>query len=312
MWIRAMSRVKKFVTPTLAVKPGIIHGPGPQEYLRSLRRKPRTAAGNASVENDSSSIWCGLVISGAEDATTAYSQIWGTWMIPAVTVPPGGADSFVSSLWVGLNGTSSLLQAGTEQDATLSNNLFGGLSTNYYAWVEWFPGPSIALGQSSDVDSDQSFPVGPGQVITVNIESFQVDPITSAIPFWGVISMLNVSTGVAITPILINPPTLNFNGQPISPPPFPTQQAVWILERPSSDENGQAVPGALAEFGEAVMLSGGALGSDIVSGKGSAVSVIVGENDGGQLLNMVAADGNLLAEASENPELIFTYVGSDL
>jgi hypothetical protein len=313
MWIRAMSRVKKFVTPSLSVKPKVIHGPGPQEYLRNLRKRPRTVADNVIVENDNSTIWSGLVVSGTEAGTTSYSQVWGTWVIPWVTVPPGGADNFVSSLWVGLNDTNvtSLLQAGTEQDATLNTGFLGGLSTNYYAWVEWFPGPSLVVGQLS---GEQPFPVGPGQVISVNIESFVMgggSPLNPAPIVFGIISMLNVSTGVAITPILLPAPTLNFNNQQITAPPFPNQQAVWIFERPSFDEDGQPVPGALAEFGNAVMVSGGAVGSNVNEGKGSAVSVIVGENDGGQLLNMVAADGNTLCEASESPELIFTYVGSD-
>jgi hypothetical protein len=314
MWIRAMSRVKKFVTPTLAERPDIIHGPGPQEYLRNLRKRPTTTADNAVVENVPNQIWSGLVVSDTGPGTTSYSQVFGTWVVPWVTVPPGGTGSFFSSLWVGLNDSdvTSLLQAGTEEDAAFTGAIIGeGVATTYYAWVEWFPGPSIVVGQASEVDSDQSFPVSPGQVITVNIELFQLFQGQPASLAWGMISMLNVSTGLAITPILIPPPSVNFNNQPITPPPFPVQQAVFILERPSIVENGQAVPGALAEFGEAVMGSGGAVGTDQNGIKTTSGSFTVGEDDEGQLLNMVD-DGNVLAEASENPGLTFTYVGSDL
>ena len=62
----------------------------------------------------------------------------------------------------GWGSAETLFQAGTEQDATLSTGIFGGLSSSYYAWYEWFPGPTVKLDQND-------FPVAPGQGVTVMV-----------------------------------------------------------------------------------------------------------------------------------------------
>jgi peptidase A4-like protein len=276
LWLRSMGRIKKFVTPDLVALPKIVHG------------------NQGIIQNNTSNIWSGLIVS---QPNTAYGTVWGIWTVPSVSVPAGGTGNYFSSLWVGLNGTS-LLQAGTEQDASLSPSLFGGSGSNYYAWFEWFPAPSVQVN---------NFPIAPGQSISVLIDGLSDGSGR------GQVAMLNISTGIATSPIVIPIPTTDFNGNPINPPiPFaPSSQAVWILERPSSNDNGVPVPNALADFGLAAIASGGA---SAVTGSGpksdQSFEITVGENDQGTLVNMLANDGStVLSVASEAPELQFNFVG---
>ena len=278
LWIRSMRRVRKFVTPELAVIPKIVHGPPPV------------------IEDgvSTSDIWSGLRV---DWGNSMWSSVWGNWIIPAVSIPDGVSGDFLSSIWVGLLG-SSLLQAGTEQD--VSSGTFGGSS--YYAWYEWFPASPVQIG---------GFPVGPGQAITVMVGV--LDPASFPNNQPGVVSMLNVATGVAITPIVVPIPTQDFNGNSISPPiqTVPSHHPVWILERPSLPINGNPVPQALSDYGEAVMNGGASIKSSDVGVGDNAVTV--GVDDAGTLLNMVVDVpffGNFeYSTATEDPELQFNYAG---
>jgi hypothetical protein len=270
-----MSKIKKFVIPELTVISNVIHGP---QVLHDV--------------TGTNSSWSGLTVT----QPGAFDTVWGNWIVPAATVPPGGADDYYSSLWVGLNDNASLFQAGTEQDSTLSTGIFGGLSSSYYAWYEWYPGPTVQVGQ---------FPVtaGQGVIVTVGPQQYPGDPSASSGP--GLVSMFNFSTGTAITPIVVQIPTVDFNGNTITPPilGLPSVQVDWILERPTLVSNGTQSLSALADYGEAVIISGGALVKDV-----SAVTV--GSNDQGTLLNMLADDGvTVLSTVAEIPELQFTFTG---
>jgi hypothetical protein len=273
-----MRRVRRFITPELVTIPNIVHGPAPV------------------IEDgtSTSSIWSGLMVSWGN---STWSSIWGNWIIPAVTIPDGVSGDFYSSMWVGLNGLS-LLQAGTEQD--VSSGLFGG--TSYYAWYEWFPAPPVQVG---------GFPVEPGQAVTVMVGVLDPSNFPASQP--GVINMLNVATGVAITPIVVPIPTQDFNGNPIAPPiqGVPSSQPLWILERPSMLINGQVVPQALSDYGEAAMNGGASIKTADVGVEDN--SVTVGEDDNGTLLSMVINVpffGNLeVSTATEDPELQFYFAG---
>jgi hypothetical protein len=75
-----------------------------------------------------------------------FSSIAGDWTVPTATLHSGASDN--SSTWIGIGGgcldtactatDATLIQAGTEQDATT-----GGAS--YYAWWEVIPAPSLQI-----------------------------------------------------------------------------------------------------------------------------------------------------------------------
>ena len=68
-------------------------------------------------------------------------------------------------------------------------------------------------------------------------------------------------------------------------------------------DNGVPTPSALADYGEAAILSGGALVKGVSA-------VVVGSNDQGTLVNMLANDGlTVLSTANEIPELQFFFTG---
>ncbi len=271
LWLRSMRKVKRFIAPSLEIRPELIHG----------NRAP------IHDLSDTSQIWSGLTIAG----NAPYISVWGTWMIPAVSSRHGRA---VSSLWIGLDdNTRSLLQAGTDQDC-------GPIPLAvYFAWFEWFPQASVVIS---------NFHVAPGQSVAVFVGNVEDLPGGNQ----GLVTFLNYSTGDATAPLLVPIPTTDFAGKAITPPlpGVPSARASWILERPSTAQNGIAVPGTLADYGEASMIEGDAIGTSTESGKTFANGVFVGENDQGTLHQMLADDGvTVISEASEVPGLKFLYTG---
>jgi Peptidase A4 family len=198
-------------------------------------------------------------------------------------------------MWVGLYAGRSLFQAGTESDSSPFANVgpFGTPpSDTCYAWYEWFPGTSVNI----------NLPVLPGQAVFVNLEAL------SGGSEQGVVHMINYTTGVAITPIVVSPPTVDFNNNPINPPITGVQSlnAAWVIERTSTVVNGVGVPGALADFGVTGFQTGGA----IDAAKSGTSLVTVGENDQGTLLNMIADDNvTVLSIAEELPGLVMFFTG---
>jgi hypothetical protein len=279
LWLRSMAQIKAFVTPQLTLRPEIVHGPSPTPVF------PPEAG---IFHNNTSSNWAGLVANAALE----YTQVWGSWTVPQVIQPVGGSATYYSSMWAGLNDGQSLFQAGTEQDPT-----FLGGQANCYPWYEWFPAPTVQIG----------FEVFPGQAVGVNLEPLNDGSAN------GVVSMVNYTTGLAITPIVVPPPTQNLSGNLITPPILgvPSFQAEWILERPAFIANGVPVLQALADFGVAGFLFGGAVDIDSTNGQKAAFDLVtVGENDQGTLLNMLANDGvTVLAQAQERPGLVFFFTG---
>jgi len=286
LWLRSMAQIKTFITPQLTLRPDIVHGPA--STPTALVFPPNTGV----IQNNTSNNWSGLVANTA----LQYTQVWGGWTVPQVTQPTGGSGAYYSSLWIGLNDGQSLFQAGTEQDPSL----FPSEQDNCYPWYEWFPAPSVQIGLQ----------VLPGQAVGASLEPLN-DGSGS-----GVVSMINYTTGLAITPIVVPPPTQNFNGNLINPPirGVPSFQAEWILERLALVINGVPVVQALAAFGIAGFLFGGAVDIDSTNGQKAAFDLLtIGENDQGTLLNMLANDGvTVLSQAQERPGLVFFFTGGTL
>jgi hypothetical protein len=100
--------------------------------------------------------WSGYVVTGS---LGGFTQVAATWTVPAVSCP--GSGDTASATWAGIGGyqviDQTLIQAGTEQDCS-------GGSAGYSAWWEGYPLPSTDLSSSS-------YPVQPGDQITVTIDS---------------------------------------------------------------------------------------------------------------------------------------------
>jgi hypothetical protein len=280
LWHRVMRRVKRFVTPELTLRPDIVHGPD-----RNLRRLPRSAGRVFSGSN-----WSGLVLTGE----APFNQVWGTWMIPAVQVPPGQSGDFFSSTWVGLGGFvepdfQNLFQAGTAQ------NTFEAP----FAWIQWFPAPSISLGQPP------LFPIAPGQTIVVSVGWFFGLPGGPG----GVVSMANLETGLGLGPLAFQIPTVDFNGNPITPAITepPSSSAEWIVERPSTLQNGQLVITELADYGELNFTNAGAVGH-VAQGDVDKQETIAAASTQGTQVTMIADDGvTPLSEETVAEALHFTF-----
>jgi hypothetical protein len=284
-WLQAMSKIKRFVSPNLMVESKLLHGlPEPI----TTQNPPILGPNLPPIEFQLS--WSGLI----SNAFSSYTQVWGTWVVPAVSLPAGGKGSFHSALWVGLYDHSDyydcpIFQAGTNQSVSGSDHA-------YNAWIEWYPAAQLILDGS---EGQQSFPVLPGQEIMVSLETIGNTG--------GIINMANLTTGVAINPICMTPPTTDAHGTPINPV-VPSKQAVWVMERPC-DAN---TPTALADFGQAVMTAIGAVYENPNNEKGNKLEV--GPNDEVTLLYMHANDGlTILAEAALwlPGGLTMTFVGGN-
>jgi hypothetical protein len=296
LWYHVMKRIKKFVTPELIIRRDIVHGP--ERNLRPLA--------DSAEKVFAASGWSGLV---ATDSPP-YSSVWGVWTVPAVQVPTGQSGDFFSSAWVGLSGfgNNNLLQAGTEQDASLGYNLINGYSSSYFAWVEWFPASPVQMGQSSSQFPDglPTFPIAPGQTVAVFVGEFGDGSGR------GLFSMANLETGLAITPLVVPIPTVDFMGNTIDPALTGPNQtsAEWIVERPGTLENGQLTLLELADYGEVNFTNAGAT----AAGPGSTGDVIKTEtiaaaSDTNAIsVTMIADDGTTpLSEETVTPALHFTF-----
>jgi hypothetical protein len=295
-WHRVMSRVKEFVTPALTVRRDIVHGP-PRNLRRSAVHSGKVVAGASSTEN-----WSGVVL----DDQAPYISVWGTWTVPAVQLPPGQSGIFYSATWVGLGGVvegESLLQAGVEQD--VGGNSWAQVGA-YSAWVEWFPAPPVYMGTSSPPQFPAplpDFPISPGQTIAVYIAAMNDGSGR------GSFTMANLETGLALAPIVVPIPTVDFNGNPITPSitSVPSHTIEWIVERPSTVQpDGNIIPMELADFGEVNFTNAGGQFSATPGDKGGTDWVYY-DNDPDSV-TMLADDGvTPIAEEIETPAVHVTF-----
>ena len=290
LWNHVMKRIKKFVSPELIVRRDIVHGPNRSSL--PLGGPPGKVFGGTN--------WSGLVVKDA----APYFGVWGTWTVPAVQVPPNQSGDYYCATWVGLggDGIQNLLQAGTEQDAHLGYNLVNGYSWSYYAWVEWFPALPVQLGQSSAQFPSglPQFPIQPGQTVAVNIGA--LNDGTGR----GIFSMGNLETGLAITPIVVPIPTVDYKGDTITPALTgpSTASAEWIVERPGYVQNGQILLNELADYGEINFTNAGA-----TSGASTKTETVAAASDTQAIQMTMLADDNVtpLSEETTVQALHFTF-----
>ena len=90
----------------------------------------------------SSSNWAGYGLTATPGGSvTAFSNVFGTWVQPAVTCTPSGG--VYSAFWVGLGGltetSTALEQTGTDANCSSSG------TASYSAWYEIIPAPPVRL-----------------------------------------------------------------------------------------------------------------------------------------------------------------------
>ena len=203
------------------------------------------AAGSASATTRATSFnWSGyellrspLAVSGPQGPirfglTDPYDWVKGTWRVPAVTGETG--KTTWSALWVGLDGdgTTDLVQAGTEQNNITLTLLFAGVSlSSYYAWTEFLP-------QQLTEHVITNFPVRAGDEIYTEVWMGDAAGDLSLSGVFGRFLIMNLTTGHVAQ---------------ISTPRGSTvvsgREAVWIMERPTVNNS---LPD-LADYGSATV-----------------------------------------------------------
>lgn len=142
-WLRAVTKPSKFVPAVQTARAGVTH-----------KRDPITA-GTATSSN-----WSGYELRGPAGS---YVAVQGNWNVPTVSYEAN--QHVYSAYWVGLDGdgTSDLVQAGTEQEITNINFLFFNFTfTSYYAWTEFLP-------QQPTEQVVSNFTVNPGDEMSVSV-----------------------------------------------------------------------------------------------------------------------------------------------
>ncbi len=143
-WLLAYAKPLRHITPVFTPRPEITHGP---------RRRASAQPAHASSSNN----WSGVIATAPPG--DAFKWVSGVWNVPAPRSPAGRCDgnTYYSSAWIGIDGSGGsgdVLQAGTEHDETCSG---GQTQRSLYAWWEWFPAGSVAIG---------NFPVAVGDSIS--------------------------------------------------------------------------------------------------------------------------------------------------
>ncbi len=89
-------------------------------------------AGRSMTEQTTN--WSGYAIQASDGAV---AKVQGSWIVPTVTCS-GGTEN--SSAWVGMggHGSTTIVQAGTEQDCR-------GKTAHYFAWYEMYPADLVIL-----------------------------------------------------------------------------------------------------------------------------------------------------------------------
>lgn len=276
-WLRSMRRIKRFVVPQLTVR---------HDYLFRPIRETRTAQG-AAASAGATSNWGGVVMTDAPP----YQQAWGSWTLPEIQIPPGGADpAYSCAIWVGLGGyrnDENLLQAGTAQAVGADG------AGECFAWYEWYPAPPIML---------TGFNVEAGHTIAVFVGEY--DDGSGR----GVVAMANLVTGDAIPVTIVPLPTVDACGNAVNPPiKAPSGlSAEWIVERPDLGCGGPEKYAELPDFGEVNFTHAAA----VSSAAGTKMEMVAAASDSkARSLKIMADDGRtLLTNETNLPALQVAFV----
>jgi hypothetical protein len=264
-WRKAMSRIRTFVAPQL--KPG--------------NRFRRASLGNPALigKHGTQSGWAGIIASEG-----SFTQVWSIFVYPHVVAPSGpiaqpvagGVPNYTFNAWIGLDGTDGsgdVCQAGVETDLYVQA-VSGGIdtNTNTYPWIEWYPLNTIV----------ENFLISPGDTIALLIQYLGV----SNNQFQASVQFSNLTTGVAITPIILTAPYGTLQSDNAL---YQGNTAEWIVE-PTAYTN-QGIYSAIADFGDLIFVDAGALSQP----GGSKGSIIQASNET-QETNIVVNNNTVASE----------------
>lgn len=236
-WLRLVTRPSVFIAPQLRNNPDVSHLRTGDHTLTSLEVRVRPYELLLEQQKDSGN-WCGYerlrgrhwefkrgMLTPAWDAR--FSSIHGRWTVPHAYPPVNG--SAYSCTWVGIDGdgTTDLVQAGTEHDS-VEIGLYH--TAVYYAWTEFLP-------QQPFEQVVANFPVSRGDDVRVTVDlqwGNGVQSLAGDAAF--IISNLTTNAWT-----IVNTPrgTTTVGGT----------EAVWITERPTVSKS---LPN-LANFGTVTM-----------------------------------------------------------
>jgi Peptidase A4 family len=114
----------------------------------SVSRSDISHSGNVQEGAYTSANWSGYEAHGTK---RSYDGVQGEWGVPSIGLAEPGYTTY-SSMWVGLDGdgTSDLVQAGSEQDAI---EFFGSIVASYSTWTELLPNQPTSQGTGLGVNN---------------------------------------------------------------------------------------------------------------------------------------------------------------
>jgi Peptidase A4 family len=119
-WLKVVTKPATFVPPGLIANPGVTH------------KTQKVKNGTFTSHN-----WSGFELDGS---AFTFDYVQGVWWVPTVMLGETGVPTY-SSFWIGLDGdgTTDLVQDGTEQDGYEYCFITCWDITTYDAWTEYLP-----------------------------------------------------------------------------------------------------------------------------------------------------------------------------
>jgi Peptidase A4 family len=130
---------------------------------------PISHAPIVALDASQSANWSGYNQGSIEQGGKLFSEVRGTWVVPAASQHTAGEQEY-SSTWIGIGGgcvdagctitDGTLIQEGTEQDVAPDG------TPSYDAWWELIPAPEVVIS---------GFDIHPGDLITADIKEVKPD-----------------------------------------------------------------------------------------------------------------------------------------
>lgn len=138
-WMHAMAHARNRASDALKLHPEAVLGP-----MKLARKQPaqNATAGSAVPSNFGSVNWSGVANTNALtkwNKITSFDAVSSEFNVPVVDQTFGTCNSIEWEVtWNGIDGAKdgTVLQGGSSSQTFCSSNV---VSTQYYAWVEWYP-----------------------------------------------------------------------------------------------------------------------------------------------------------------------------